>query len=46
MSHYLGMDVHDTASVARNIPLQAGVIFTVEPGKIGIRKMKNQPNEK
>ncbi|VDO31304.1 unnamed protein product [Onchocerca flexuosa] len=26
------MDVHDTASVARNIPLQAGVTFTVEPG--------------
>ncbi|CAG9534926.1 unnamed protein product [Cercopithifilaria johnstoni] len=32
VSHYLGMDVHDTASVARNIPLQAGVTFTVEPG--------------
>ncbi|VDO29294.1 metallopeptidase family M24 containing protein [Brugia malayi] len=32
VSHYLGMDVHDTASVARNIPLQAGVAFTVEPG--------------
>uniref|UniRef100_A0A0R3RPE4 AMP_N domain-containing protein n=1 Tax=Elaeophora elaphi TaxID=1147741 RepID=A0A0R3RPE4_9BILA len=32
VSHYLGMDVHDTASVARNIPLQAGVTFTIEPG--------------
>lgn len=30
------MDVHDTASVARNIPLQAGVTFTVEPGKVVI----------
>ncbi|VDK77881.1 unnamed protein product [Litomosoides sigmodontis] len=36
VSHYLGMDVHDTASVARNIPLQAGVAFTVEPGKIAL----------
>ncbi|KAL3998679.1 Metallopeptidase M24 family protein [Acanthocheilonema viteae] len=45
VSHYLGMDVHDTASVARNIPLQAGVIFTIEPG-IYIRydneKVKNE----
>ncbi|VDK44240.1 unnamed protein product [Anisakis simplex] len=32
VSHYLGMDVHDTATVPRNIPLQPGVIFTVEPG--------------
>ncbi|KAM3720672.1 Xaa-Pro aminopeptidase [Dirofilaria immitis] len=32
VSHYLGMDVHDTASVARNILLKAGVTFTVEPG--------------
>lgn len=30
------MDVHDTASIARNIPLQAGVAFTVEPGKIAL----------
>uniref|UniRef100_A0A915Q6A2 Aminopeptidase P N-terminal domain-containing protein n=1 Tax=Setaria digitata TaxID=48799 RepID=A0A915Q6A2_9BILA len=33
VSHYLGMDVHDTASVARDIPLQSGVTFTIEPGK-------------
>ncbi|VDN03881.1 unnamed protein product [Thelazia callipaeda] len=33
VSHYLGMDVHDTASVARNIILQPGVTFTVEPGR-------------
>jgi len=32
VSHYLGMDVHDTATVPRNIPLQSGVCFTIEPG--------------
>uniref|UniRef100_A0A183DY52 AMP_N domain-containing protein n=1 Tax=Gongylonema pulchrum TaxID=637853 RepID=A0A183DY52_9BILA len=32
VSHYLGMDVHDTGSVSRKIPLQRGVVFTVEPG--------------
>lgn len=37
VSHYLGMDVHDTATVPRNIPVVPGVIFTVEPG-IYIRK--------
>uniref|UniRef100_F1L497 Xaa-Pro aminopeptidase 3 n=1 Tax=Ascaris suum TaxID=6253 RepID=F1L497_ASCSU len=37
VSHYLGMDVHDTASVPRNISLVPGVTFTVEPG-IYVRK--------
>ena len=32
VSHYLGMDVHDTAQVPRNIPLQPGMVITVEPG--------------
>ena len=32
MSHYLGMDVHDTPLVSRNIPLTPGMIITVEPG--------------
>ena len=32
VSHYLGMDVHDTALVSRNIPLQEGMVITVEPG--------------
>ncbi|CAI4220803.1 unnamed protein product [Auanema sp. JU1783] len=32
VSHYLGMDVHDCASVSRDIPLQDGCIFTIEPG--------------
>lgn len=33
VSHYLGMDIHDSMSVGRNIPLEPGVIFTVEPGE-------------
>uniref|UniRef100_A0A914CY05 Aminopeptidase P N-terminal domain-containing protein n=1 Tax=Acrobeloides nanus TaxID=290746 RepID=A0A914CY05_9BILA len=32
VSHYLGMDVHDTASVSRAIPIPSNVIITVEPG--------------
>ena len=32
MSHYLGMDVHDTPLVSRNIPLTPGMVITVEPG--------------
>jgi len=32
VSHYLGMDVHDTALISRNIKLQAGMVITVEPG--------------
>lgn len=34
VSHYLGMDIHDTVHVDRNVPLKPGMIFTVEPGKI------------
>ncbi|XP_051158781.1 xaa-Pro aminopeptidase 3-like isoform X2 [Leptopilina boulardi] len=32
VSHYLGMDVHDTAKISRNIKVQPGMIVTVEPG--------------
>lgn len=32
VSHYLGLDVHDTPSISRNIPLVPGMVFTVEPG--------------
>ena len=32
VSHYLGMDVHDTATVPRNAPLMPGTVITVEPG--------------
>nr|CAD7568134.1 unnamed protein product [Timema californicum] len=32
VSHYLGMDVHDTALIPRSIPLEPGMIITIEPG--------------
>lgn len=32
ISHYLGMDVHDTFSIPRSIPLKPGMVVTVEPG--------------
>ncbi|CAO1392874.1 unnamed protein product [Diamesa serratosioi] len=32
VSHYLGMDVHDTSLVSRSNKLIAGNVFTVEPG--------------
>lgn len=32
VSHYLGMDVHDTSLIKRNIPVRTGMIVTVEPG--------------
>uniref|UniRef100_A0A0K0FSJ4 Probable Xaa-Pro aminopeptidase 3 (inferred by orthology to a human protein) n=1 Tax=Strongyloides venezuelensis TaxID=75913 RepID=A0A0K0FSJ4_STRVS len=32
ISHYLGLDVHDSPTVKRNIPLVDGVVFTIEPG--------------
>ncbi|XP_058063662.1 xaa-Pro aminopeptidase 3-like isoform X1 [Anopheles bellator] len=31
-SHYLGMDVHDTPLISRNIQLKPGMVCTVEPG--------------
>lgn len=32
VSHYLGMDIHDTPLIARSTQLQSGMVFTVEPG--------------
>ena len=32
VSHYLGIDVHDTGKVNRNIPLDTGMVITIEPG--------------
>jgi len=31
VSHYLGMDVHDTSAISRGIPIQAGMVLTIEP---------------
>ncbi|XP_066288156.1 xaa-Pro aminopeptidase 3-like [Branchiostoma lanceolatum] len=32
ISHYLGMDVHDTPDMSRSSQLQPGMVVTVEPG--------------
>ncbi|XP_052278320.1 xaa-Pro aminopeptidase 3-like isoform X2 [Dreissena polymorpha] len=32
VGHYLGMDVHDTASISKRIKLQPGMVVTIEPG--------------
>ncbi|XP_019886845.1 xaa-Pro aminopeptidase 3 isoform X2 [Ooceraea biroi] len=32
VSHYLGMDVHDTGKISRGIKIQPGMIITIEPG--------------
>ncbi|XP_063796439.1 xaa-Pro aminopeptidase 3 isoform X2 [Pseudophryne corroboree] len=32
VGHYLGMDVHDTPDVYRSLPLQQGMVITIEPG--------------
>ncbi|GAB0098845.1 xaa-Pro aminopeptidase 3 [Sergentomyia squamirostris] len=32
VSHYLGMDVHDTPTISRTTILESGMVFTVEPG--------------
>lgn len=33
VSHYLGMDVHDTPMISRGMQLVPGMVCTVEPGK-------------
>jgi Xaa-Pro aminopeptidase len=32
VSHYLGMDVHDTSAIGKSVPLQPGMVITIEPG--------------
>lgn len=32
VSHYLGMDVHDTHLISRGIKIEPGMVITVEPG--------------
>lgn len=34
VSHYLGIDVHDTGTVDRTIPLEPGMVITIEPGNV------------
>ncbi|XP_053689793.1 xaa-Pro aminopeptidase 3 [Sabethes cyaneus] len=45
VSHYLGMDVHDTPLISRSIPLTAGMVCTVEPGIYINRWRKDVPEE-
>lgn len=51
VSHYLGMDVHDTTLVSRNVPLKEGMALTVEPGiyipkqRISSKFLSNVPEE-
>lgn len=33
VSHYLGLDVHDTGRVQRDIALKPGMVVTIEPGR-------------
>ncbi len=32
LSHYIGLDVHDTPGMSRKLPLVEGMCVTVEPG--------------
>jgi len=45
VSHYLGLDVHDTGRVTRNIPLRPGMVITIEPGVYVDLNQKNAPKE-
>ncbi|KAF0687670.1 Aste57867_20654 [Aphanomyces stellatus] len=45
LSHYLGMDVHDTPRFSRSSPLEPGMIVTVEPGIYLPQQDTNVPAE-
>lgn len=45
VSHYLGMDVHDTPTISRSNPLAPGMVFTVEPGVYIAHNKRNVPAE-
>ncbi|EAT45107.1 AAEL003591-PA [Aedes aegypti] len=45
VSHYLGMDVHDTPLISRSISLVPGMVCTVEPGIYISHRRKDVPPE-
>ncbi|KAJ3651342.1 hypothetical protein Zmor_017391 [Zophobas morio] len=45
VSHYLGMDVHDTPLITRNIKVRPGMVVTVEPGVYINNKQTQLPKE-
>jgi intermediate cleaving peptidase 55 len=32
ISHYIGLDLHDTSTVSKSLKLRAGMTITIEPG--------------
>uniref|UniRef100_A0A1A9WA68 Aminopeptidase P N-terminal domain-containing protein n=1 Tax=Glossina brevipalpis TaxID=37001 RepID=A0A1A9WA68_9MUSC len=45
VSHYLGMDVHDTPQIPRNLNLLPGMVCTVEPGIYIPKDRSDAPKE-
>uniref|UniRef100_D3TND4 Xaa-pro aminopeptidase n=1 Tax=Glossina morsitans morsitans TaxID=37546 RepID=D3TND4_GLOMM len=45
VSHYLGMDVHDTPQIPRNLTLLPGMVCTVEPGVYISKDRSDVPKE-
>ncbi|XP_074865753.1 xaa-Pro aminopeptidase 3 isoform X3 [Carettochelys insculpta] len=42
VGHYLGMDVHDTPDMSRSLPLQPGMVITIEPASVTTYKPSSQ----